>query len=91
MKTTTKLLLFISLTAWLIGLTTNVLWGIGMRIGAIFFGWFLIFKLLEKEVAQFDEEQRRRLASIARHSADIPNPRTTGEVRAMPSVARASA
>ena len=58
MTTTTKTLLAISLIGFAIGAFTNVLWGIGTPLGAVFFGLFLISKLLEKEVTQFDAEQR---------------------------------
>ena len=74
MKKTTKVLLLISLTAWAVGFTTHVLWGIGMPIGAIFFGLFLIFKVLENEVAKFDEEQRQRLEIADRFSSPVSAP-----------------
>ena len=40
-----------------------VAWYITLPMGAIFFGLFLISKLLEKEVALHDEEQALMLAS----------------------------
>ena len=61
MKKTTKTLLTISLTAFALG-CSNVLGGIGIPVGAIFFGLFLIFRILEKEMALFDKEQEIRLA-----------------------------
>ncbi len=76
MRITTKLLLVISLAGLVIGLTTNLFWGIGLPLGAVFFGLFLIFKLLEKESAQFDEEHHLRMELAARNSADNPAPRT---------------
>src|SRR5437773_3102860 len=73
MTTTTKTLLAISLGGFALGAFTNVLWGIGTPIGAIFFGLFLISKLLEKEVAKFDEEQRlRRPVIVPGSSSALP-------------------
>jgi len=80
MKITTKVLLLISLTAWAIGLTTNVLWGISMPVGAICFGLFLIFKVLEKEVANFDEEQRLRLELAARFQQPVSASKSASSV-----------
>jgi hypothetical protein len=56
MTTTTKILLTISIAAFAIS-TTGVLWGIALPIGAITFGLFMIFKLLEKEAGLYDAEQ----------------------------------
>ena len=61
MTKTTKILLTISLTAFALGFT-NVAGGIGAPVGAIFFGLFLIFRILEKEMALFDKEQELRIA-----------------------------
>ena len=61
MTKTTKILLTVSLTAFAVG-CTNVMGGIGTPLGAIFFGLFLIFRILEKEVALFDKEQELRIA-----------------------------
>ena len=47
MTKTTKILLAISLIAFALGFT-DILWGFGKPVGAIFFGWFMIFKVLEK-------------------------------------------
>jgi hypothetical protein len=55
----TKILLTISLMAFAIG-CTDVLWGLGKPLGAVFFGLFLISKVLEKEVALFNEEEQLR-------------------------------
>jgi len=90
----TKVLLLISLTAWVIGLTTDVLWGFGLPVGAIFFGLFLNFKMLEKEVAKFDEEQRLRFEMAARFQEGEPtskNPSTTLDHDLASAHARASA
>jgi hypothetical protein len=61
MTKTTKILLTVSLAAFALG-CTNVLGGIGTPFGAIFFGLFLIFRILEKEMALFDKEQELRIA-----------------------------
>ena len=73
MKKTTKSLLLISLAAWLIGFGTNLVWGIGLPIGAVCFGLFLLFKLLEKEVALFDTEQRLRFETAERFNQPLPS------------------
>jgi hypothetical protein len=61
MTTKTKILLGISLASLLIS-TTGVLWGLFLPVGAITFGLFMIFHLLSREVALFDEEQARRIS-----------------------------
>ena len=65
MTTTTKTLLAVSLAGFAVGAFTNVLWGMGTPIGAVCLGLFVISKLLEKEVAKFDEEQRLNLQRTA--------------------------
>ncbi len=72
MKKTTKTLLTISLVMFALGFT-DILWGIGRPFGAIFFGLFLVSKLLEKEVALFDQEQRVNLTSAQRYIASQPS------------------
>ena len=67
MTTKTKIVLTVSLTAFLLSLT-GALWGIFLPVGAIFFGLFMIFNALGKEAALFDEEQRLR-ASLAEKNA----------------------
>ncbi len=54
MTTLTKILLGISITAFTIGMTTDLVWGFGLPIGAIFFGLFMISKVTEGEMAKFD-------------------------------------
>jgi hypothetical protein len=66
MTKTTKILLAISLSAFALGFT-DILWGLGRPVGAIFFGLFMIFKLLEKEMALYDEEERLRLSQASKH------------------------
>jgi hypothetical protein len=67
----TKTLLATSLTGFVTG-STGFFWGIGVPVGAIFFGLSLISKILEKEVALYDSEQARQLASAQR--AMVPGP-----------------
>jgi hypothetical protein len=62
MKKLTKILLAISLLGWVVGFTTNWYYGLGCPIGAMFLGWFLVFKILEKEMELFDDEQNMNLA-----------------------------
>lgn len=72
MSKTTKTLLTLSLVGLVSGLIfvtgivnveNAVAWYITLPMGAIFFGLFLISKLLEKEVALHDAEQALMLAS----------------------------
>lgn len=73
MKTKSKLLLTISLTTFALGFT-NVLWGLGMPIGAICFGLFMVFRILEKETELFDQEEQQRLARANQVSRQSPQP-----------------
>lgn len=68
MTKVTMTLLIISLTSFLIGFT-DVLWGLGKPVGAICFGLFMIFKVMEKETARFDDEEDARLARAERMMA----------------------
>ena len=70
MTKTTKILLAISLTAFAVGFT-NIIGGIGTPLGAVFLGLFLLSKILAKETALFDEEQRLRIAAAERHTASV--------------------
>jgi hypothetical protein len=63
MNTQTRFLLMVSIGSFVLG-ASGVMWGIGMPLGAIFFGLFLISKMLEKEIKRFDEEQRTRLGPV---------------------------
>jgi hypothetical protein len=65
-----KILLAVSLTAFGVSLT-GVLWGLFLPVGAIVFGQFMIFALLGKETALFDEEQQLRF-SLAEKNASSP-------------------
>jgi len=72
MTTKSKILLAVSLTAFAVSLT-GVLWGLLLPVGAIVFGQFMIFTMLGKETALFDEEQRLRF-SLAEKNAPSPQP-----------------
>lgn len=71
MNSKTKILLGISLTSFLISLT-GVLWGLFLPVGAIVFGLFLIFNLLGKESALYDEEQRLCQSLAEKNASAIP-------------------
>ena len=72
-----KFFLTVSVTAFAVGFATvssnNIApaWAVAMPIGAIFMGWFLIAFMLQKEVAQFDEETRLRFELMQRHTPAI--------------------
>jgi hypothetical protein len=68
MTTKTKILLGISLSAFLASLT-GVLWGLFLPIGAVFFGLFMIFNLLGKETSLFEEEQQLRFALAEKNTS----------------------
>jgi hypothetical protein len=72
MTKTTKILLAVSLISGAIGFT-GILWGFGKPVGAIFFGLFLISKVLEKETGLYDDE-RRRNAELAKAHASKTRP-----------------
>ena len=50
-------------------------WGLGVPLAAVFLGLFFVTKMMEKEAAKFDEEQRQRqklaeqAEGTARHSS----------------------
>ena len=65
-----KIFLTLSVTSFVAGLTaagSSMGWGILRPLSAIFFVFFLITKFLEKEVAQYEEETRMRIALAAGH------------------------
>jgi hypothetical protein len=73
MTTKTKIVLGISLTAFLLSLT-GALWGIFMPVGAIFLGLFINFFILGKEAALFDEEQRLRVSLAEKNTSKVERP-----------------
>ena len=58
----TKILLAAALAGLAVGFATNFLWKIGLPLGAVCLGLFLISKILERESALYDQEHRMRLA-----------------------------
>jgi len=86
MTTKTKIVLGVSLTAFLLSLT-GALWGIFLPVGAIFFGLFMIFYTLGKEAASFDEEQHLRASLAEKNNSPIQRSQPVhGEV-SLPKVA----
>jgi hypothetical protein len=83
MRTKTKILLAISLSAFALGFT-NILWGLGTPVGAILFGLFMISKMLERESALYDQEQTLRLAEAMRASKQIPSENAKTATLSMP-------
>lgn len=85
----TKILLAISLGGFALG-ATGTLWGFGLPVGAIFFGWFMVFKMLEKEMAIYDEEQALRFNEAMRNSKGAQRPSVVERnVRLNPAMAHA--
>jgi hypothetical protein len=79
MTNPTKILLAISLTAFAFGFT-NILWGLGAPLGAVFFGLFLISRMLQKETSLFDEEQRLAISRTRdAKSAEAPTPKSVNQ------------
>lgn len=70
-----KTLLAISSTAFVIGLAVTIgnydlptAWTVAMPVSAIFFGGFLVTRILQDEMAKFDEDRRAQLQRINRES-----------------------
>jgi hypothetical protein len=81
MTTLSKTLLAVSVTGLVAGsvidfggFNLNPAWMVALPFGAIFYGLFLISFILEKEVAQFDEEEAEQLRLIQR-SYHAPAPK----------------
>jgi hypothetical protein len=72
-----KIFLAVSLTAFAVSLT-GALWGLFLPIGAIIFGQFMIFAVLEKESTLFDEEQHLRLCLVER---DVDSSRSSSHAQ----------
>jgi len=75
----TKLLLILSLIAFAVGFT-DLYWGVGKPIGAILLGLFMIFKVLEKEAALFDQEESQHQAQ-AEKLREVPAASSSKEFR----------
>ena len=67
MTSKSKILLTASLTAFALSLT-GMLWGFFLPVGAILFSQFMIFLVLGKETALFDEEQRKHIAVVEQNA-----------------------
>jgi len=78
MTTRTKLLLAISLASFLLS-ATGILWGLFLPVGAIVLGLFLIFNLLGKEAALFDEEQRLCRSLAEKNASTLESSQKTHE------------
>lgn len=70
----TKTLLVISLVSLAVGFTTDLLWEFGKPFGTVVFGLFLISKMFEKEVAQFDTEEKQRLDRAKKLNGAVVHP-----------------
>lgn len=73
-----KILLAICATAFVTGLAVTAgnfdlppAWGVAMPLSAIFFGAFLVTRMLQDEMAKFDEERRAQVARVHRQSATV--------------------
>lgn len=71
MTTLTKTFLAASVVGFTIGsivdfsnLTTDPTWTVAMPLGAVFFGLFLIFMMLQKEMAAFDQEGAKKMELV---------------------------
>lgn len=74
MKRLPTILLAIALISFVAGFLEGIRpggWGLGVPIGAVFLGLAFITKVLQKETATFDEEERLRqeMAERAANSA----------------------
>jgi hypothetical protein len=74
MTSTTKTLLTLSIASLIIGLmfVTGIVnvqntaaWYVSLPLGAVSFGLFLIFRMLEKETALYDDEHQLHPATTA--------------------------
>lgn len=81
MTTATKTFLAVSVLGFIAGgivdfsgLNVNPMLTVILPVGAISFGVFLISLILEKEVALFDEEQKKKLALIRQHKPGPDKP-----------------
>src|SRR5215510_5956855 len=76
-----KIFLVISVTAFAFGLTSvgnGIAYGALKPIGAIFFGLFFITQILNKEIAQYDEERRSNIRHRISSGVSSAKPTATG-------------
>jgi hypothetical protein len=78
MTTLTKTLLATAVVGFIIGsivdfsnLTTDPKWTVAMPLGAVFFGLFLIFIMLQKEIAAFDREEAKKIELVLHETATL--------------------
>jgi len=83
MAKTTKTLLTLSIASLIIGLifVTGIInvqstaaWYVSLPLGAVCFGLFLIFKMLETETALYDDEHQLHTASATAAVTDNEKP-----------------
>ena len=84
-----KIFLITSLMAFAIGFSDaqeNVFFWMGRPVGAILFGLFMIFTVLEKESALFDEQQRSTKSADAKSPVRAPTKSFNKGVAATPAL-----
>ncbi len=62
-KNLPRILLILSLVCFVAGIVEGMRpggWGLGIPFGAVLFGLFIVVRVMQKESARFDEEQRAR-------------------------------
>jgi hypothetical protein len=77
MKKLPNLLLALTVGFFLIGaleLTRPSGWGLGIPLGAVFLGLFVITKILSKESMRFDEEEQQRIAAAEQRAGLSSSP-----------------
>jgi hypothetical protein len=77
MTKTSKILLTISVTAFVLSLTeagSSIGWGILRPVGAVAFIAFFISNLLAKEMALYDEEERAKQSQAETSRKEPPKP-----------------
>lgn len=71
MTTLTKTLLALAVLAFVAGVVEGARpggWALGIPLGTVFLGLFFIVRILQKESAEFDEEERQRVAQAERQA-----------------------
>ncbi len=78
MKNLPNIFLGISLVSFVAGFVEGMRpggWGFGVPIGAVFLGLAFVTKMLQKEAARFDEEERQRHELADRAAAKETKPK----------------
>ena len=68
-----------SFTIALFATSESIFWYMGLPMGAIFFCLFMIFMLLEKETALFDEQSRAAMCTIEKSLNNKTEERNTSD------------